>query len=354
MLRSTSAKTLVFRRYQTTSYTFQRIPTLEDIRTNGSNFSGLFSNKAVKQLWFDRGNELVKNLNQAMAQTNTVLDREYSFAALAELSMNNPELAEVYKNASSSTSLIYFFSSIRPLSKRQDKAIRRVGYEEMFKTPGDGFGNKPKDPALVDWINQSFGSVRELRNLIINSARGLKGDGTVWLVAESTMSEEFLNKSTFTNPMYHNLALVNTYNGTMISDGERSGQVKRMKDLLAKLQREEENNARRKDAYKARQEQEIKVEEEEGEKKAEVEDAKEKPTDTSDLQLGTVEKAEFDVAFLNKRLIPLLAIDASPRNYLIDYGVFGKQAYLENVWECIDWEVVSRRLPPRAKQVITM
>jgi Fe-Mn family superoxide dismutase len=298
-----------------------------------------------------------------MAQTNTVLDREYSFAALAELSMNNPELAEVYKNASSSTSLIYFFSSIRPLSKKQDKAIRRVGYEEMLKTPGDEFGNKPRDPALVDWINQSFGSVRELRNLIINSARGLKGDGTVWLVAESTMSEEFLNKSMFTNPMYHNLALVNTYNGTMISDGERSGQVKRMKDLLAKLQREEEDNVRRKEAHKATKEQENMVQEEEGEKKAEEEDAKEtveqeaakeKPTDLSDLQLGTVEKAEFDVAFLNKRLIPLLAIDASPRNYLIDYGVFGKQAYLENVWECIDWEVVSRRLPPRAKQVITM
>lgn len=314
-------RSLVFRRSISTSFSLPVHKTLEVLKATNANFEGLFSHKAVDQLWFDRGQQLVQNLNQYLAQTNTISDKEYTLNEIISLSMNRPELFHIHKNASNLYNLTFFFENIRQLDTPPAKIVPPTK-EALLATPSDEFTNKPMDVSLVDWINHSFGSVQELRNLLINSAKGIKGDGTVWLVAESTMSENYLNKSNFSSPMFHNLAVVNTYNGGMIDDAERSGQVNRMKTLLEKNQQEQE------------QEKESNA--------------------NSELELGSTEQAELETAFHNKRLVPALAIDVSPRNYLLDYGVYGKQKYLENVWECIDWDVVSRRLPERSKQVITV
>lgn len=138
-------------------------------------------------------------------------------------------------------------------------------------------------------------------------------------------------------PAFHNLAIVVTYNGGTIDDSERSGQIKRMKSML---QGEIEDGA--------------KVEEELEEGEAQQEKSINESDVAGALKLGTVEEAELETSYLNKKLIPALSIDASPRTYLLDYGVFGKQKYLENCWECIDWDVVLRRLPKRSKQAISV
>ncbi|GMF98242.1 unnamed protein product [[Candida] boidinii] len=44
---------------------------------------------------------------------------------------------------------------------------------------------------------------------------------------------------------------------------------------------------------------------------------------------------------------PLLSIGSNPSFYLSDYGVFGKEQYLENVWNCIDWNIVNSRIPKK-------
>ena len=121
--------------------------------------------------------------------------------------------------------------------------------------------------------------------MIINSAKGIKGDGTVWLVAESTMSENYLSKSNFSSPLFHNLAIVNTYNGGMIDDSERSGQLRRMKSVL---QQQQEQN------------------EEEQDKS--TENKQKHNNSTSEFELGSVEQAELETAFHNKRLVPALAM----------------------------------------------
>lgn len=215
-----------------------------------------------------------------------------------------------------------------------------------METPqGASFGNVPTDEVLLDWINHSFGSVVEFRTLLINTAKAIKGDGSVWLVAELTIGQNYLNRgsnnaaiSGFTStPAFHNLAIVVTYNGGTIDDSERSGQIKRMKSML---QGEIEDGA--------------KVEEELEEGEAQQEKSINESDVAGALKLGTVEEAELETSYLNKKLIPALSIDASPRTYLLDYGVFGKQKYLENCWECIDWDVVLRRLPKRSKQAISV
>lgn len=351
MIRRSS---LIFTRSISTSFSLPVNKTLEILKATNANFEGLFTNNAINQLWFQRGQQLVQNLNQHLAQTNNGLlsdsnninnntsstsdngngDGEnvvnYSLNEIISITMNKPELFHIHKNATNLYNLQFFFENIRQL-EQQPQEIIPSGSEVLLQTPKDQFKNVPLDKELVDWIEHSFGSIQELRNLIINSAKGIKGDGTVWLVAESTMSENYLSKSNFSSPLFHNLAIVNTYNGGRIDDSERSGQLRRMKSVL---QQQQEQN------------------EEEQDKS--TENKQKHNNSTSEFELGSVEQAELETAFHNKRLVPALAIDVSPRNYLIDYGAYGKQQYLENVWECIDWDIVSRRLPPRSKQVITV
>lgn len=43
--------------------------------------------------------------------------------------------------------------------------------------------------------------------------------------------------------------------------------------------------------------------------------------------------------------LPLLNVSTWPQTWLVDYGLQGKQQYLENWWNAIDWRVVMQRLP---------
>lgn len=42
--------------------------------------------------------------------------------------------------------------------------------------------------------------------------------------------------------------------------------------------------------------------------------------------------------------LPLLALNCWDVAYLTDYGITGKSEYLSKVWDCINWEVVNKRL----------
>ena len=334
---------LYFTRSVSTSFSLPVNKTLEVLKATDANFEGLFSHSALDQLWFKQGNQLIQNLNQYLIQAANLEDKSYTLPELVAATINKPELYHIHKNASKLHNLQQFFENLRPLQQGAPFEIVKPDALSLLETPnGSSFGNIPTDEVLLDWINHSFGSVVEFRTLLINTARAIKGDGSVWLVAELTVGQNYLNRgsgvalSGFTStPAFHNLAIVVTYNGGTVDDSERSGQIRRMKSML------QENEAQPKS------EEEVEEDEAKNEKS-------ETELDENALKLGTAEQAELETSYLNKKLIPALSIDASPRNYLIDYGVFGKQKYLENCWECIDWDVVLRRLPPRSKQAITV
>lgn len=347
--RSLTAKripvTLHFTRSISGSFSLPVNKTLEVLKATDADFEGLFSHSALDQLWFKQGNQLIQNLNQHLIQATNLEDKSYTLLELVAATINKPELYHIHKNASKLHSLQQFFENLRPLQQQAPFEIVRPNALSLLETPnGDFFGNVPTDEILLDWINHSFGSVVEFRTLLINTAKAIKGDGSVWLVAELTVGLNYLNRgssgaiSGFTStPAFHNLAIVVTYNGGTVDDSERSGQIKRMKSML-----QSEN------------EEEVKAKEDELEEAEVVEKKSTVESDANALKLGTVEQAELETSYLNKKLIPALTIDASPRSYLLDYGVFGKQQYLENCWECIDWDVVLRRLPQRSKQAITV
>ena len=42
--------------------------------------------------------------------------------------------------------------------------------------------------------------------------------------------------------------------------------------------------------------------------------------------------------------LPLLAINVWDVAFIQDYGTTGRADYLANVWECINWDIVNKRL----------
>lgn len=318
---------------------------MDNNKTTNTDFQGLFSSKTVDELWYKRGTHLVEGLNQLLEENN-VSNRPSDLNQLIQQTFNKPDLFGVYAYASLLHNLQFYMESLKPNTTAEaSQNVKQCGPEELLKTPliADVYNNEPTDPALRDWISNSFGSVAEFRTLLLNSAKGIKGDGTVWLVAQAFYSEKTVKNE---KNQYTTLAVMNTYNAGIVNDSIRSGQV-------TKLQQQKQAKAdflKRKQLERQNAETEGKVEEVIEEEEGVEETKNESKTD--DLVLGTVEEAEASALFLDKKLIPLLAIDASPRNYLLDYGVYGKQQYLDNVWDCIDWNVVAERAPVRSKPTI--
>ncbi|ODV78510.1 Mn-superoxide dismutase [Suhomyces tanzawaensis NRRL Y-17324] len=301
------------------SFSLPTISTLETVKSTQQDFKGLFSSETVNELWFKRGQQLVEGLNQSLEQASASSSESQSNNLLDIIAqtIQKPEHYGIYSYGSLLYNLQFFLESLKENSA--EVKLSQSEPKDLLKTGNTTFGNIPADENLKSWLIDSFGSIEEFRNLLLNSAKAIKGDGLVWLVAESNLSQNILKQSpsitepgTTKDPVYNNLAIVNTYNAGVVDDSLRSGQVNRLKlQKEANLQLEIDR-----------------------------------------LTLGTAEEAEFNTLYNDKKLLPVLAIDGSMRNYLLDYGVYGKQQYLENVWECIDWDVVSKRLPVRTKQFI--
>lgn len=310
------------------SYMLPQIPLLETLRSKGQDFGGLYLNRTINELWFQRGQHIVDRLNSQLEE-NKVANTPANLEELIAATFNKPELAGVFSQALMLHNLQFCLELLRPSDETQFRAeVRGVG--ELLRTPSAAVevANAPQDE-LREWIVDMFGSVAELRTLMLNSAHGIHGDGIVWLVAQSSYSARTMLRGNV-DLSYNTLAVMNTYNAGTVDDSVRSGHV-------AKLKRQQAAKA---DAAKRLSEERREI----GEDAEEVAEAP-----RSSVHLGTVEEAEEALLYTDHKLVPLLALDASMRSYVGDYGVFGKRQYLENAWERIDWDVVEKRAPRRFK-----
>lgn len=325
------------------SYTLPTIPLLDNIKVSKSDFKGLYSNNTVNELWFKRGQELVNGLNQLL-QENKISNPPSDLNELITLTFNKPELYGIYSYASLLHNHQFTLESLKPNSDFEGALLRLVS-ADLLKTPSlaPKLSNEPSDPALREWITDSFGSIQEFRTLLLNSAQSIKGDGLTWVVAQATYSDSTIyNNAAGPNKAdtkYSNLSVMNTYNAGIVDDSIRSGQITKLK---------EQKQAKLASLKKKRQERAV-IDQQQGVPLEDQTAELELGADFDDLVLGSVEEAEAATLHSDRKLLPLLAIDASMRNYLLDYGVFGKQQYLENVWNCIDWDIVAKRAPTRHK-----
>lgn len=305
-------------------------------QSNINGLPGLFSKKTVEELWFSRGQHLVDNLNGQIFKQK-VENAPLNLEELINVSFLKPDLQELFTNASLLHNLQFFLESLK---SNESRSYGETDISALFETPNISVNveNVPRDAALSEWIVDSFGSMIEFKTLLLNSAASIKGDGVTWLIAQATYSESAMRDGAKNGPSFDTLAIMNTYNAGIVDDSMRSGQITKMKyQKLAKSEAAQRRVLERKELEG--QDQELVVAAEEVQK----------PSALDDNFLGSIEEAEESHLYFDRKLVPLLAIDSSMRTYLQDYGVYGKRKYLENVWHCLDWDIVASRAPPRFK-----
>lgn len=249
---------------------------------------GLLSPKGLDVAWFQYQSYLIRRINELVEKMPEFESSATLFNLMADaLASPEPGAREIAVYASQAYNNEFFFRSLRAGSVNE-KA--KIGYDpEAEKVVdisttvlNDITGDNTRGvQALDELVKSSFDSVLSLRELIINRANSICGNGCVWLIWTDSR-----------------LGLVNTYNWASLYSHE---EVNKPEDVAhGGLSPMERSPAR------------IIV----GAQSAKVES-----------------------------FVPILGINAWEHVYLTDYGICGKKAYLRNVFDCIDWSIVKARLP---------
>lgn len=289
-------------------------PSIELLETQ-KGVPGLFSQETVNQTWNQHSTVLVDDLNFAINESiNANLEQIVAeksapsemYHRLMKQTALDPRDALAFNSASAMYNLTLFFSSLKGNSS--NKVSQDSNRGSLLETPNysELIASPPADNVLLEKMVKSFGSWEEFITLFMASAMSLQGNGYTWLVLRSV--EGNLASDAFKNNA--SLAVVNTYNnGTPTA--LTKGQIAAVSAHMAV------NNGSNPSAgvYKAR---------ENTDKILSVEEAQ------------SVEPFEYIG-------VPLLGVPSNPAFFLRDYGVFGKNTYLQNALRCVDWEVVSAR-----------
>lgn len=282
-------------------------PSLDHL-TQGSPLAGLFSSRGLQNAWFDRADLYTNKLNKFTNQSEeTPLETLIYENAQSGVKRHVVNYASLLFNLRFALSCLRGCSQPLPNSNDYDSS-------ELLNTPDLSlkYSNEPLsngNNALHNAIVSSFGSVVEFRSLLLNSNAAISGDGFTWLVARRSS-----NSDTDTQIVFDKLFILNTYNAGTPFNFNHSGHLDDLKLQYSKNAPQLENI----------------------------------PEESTFSMSKSVEEAKQTEAYKKVSYIPLLAIDASPKAWLHDYGIFGKQRYLDRVWESIEWNVVESRLPKQA------
>lgn len=268
-------------------------PSLEHLAQD-QGLSGLFSKEGLKLAWFDRAEHYTEKLNVFSANTD-----QKPLETIIHENANVSSKKQIFNYASLLYNLKFSMSSLQGCSI--PLPAEKPDRSQLVKTPDLtlSYGNEPLSTGnerLHQALVHSFGSIVEFRTLLLNSNNAISGDGFTWLVARQ------FNTADSSAIKFDQLFIVNTYNAGSPFNSNRVGSFKHLEESIKKKNDEE---------YKA----------------------------------SKLETAIDAAVYPKTKYIPLLAIDASPKAWLTDYGVFGKQQYLDRVWESIEWKVVENRLP---------
>lgn len=277
-----------------------------------SGIPGLLSSQGLQIAYFQRIDSHLTKLNDAIVKSS--LPSGVDLEVLIDENAKAAKHVDIFNNASLVNNISFAMKSLGDI-REGSKEIPSSDRTSIVATP-DIFApmvNEPIEP-LLSHIQKDFGSLIEFKTLLLNSANSINGDGFTWLVArDSNRFKEEIQRSDPTK-MFDNLFILNTYNAGSPKNNGKAGHLTELKRRLQKGNDEKE--------------------------------------ELSTSTIPTFENAQETVQFEEVGYKPLLAIDASPKVWLHDYGVYGKRAYLEQVWKSIDWEIVAERLPENKVSVI--
>lgn len=269
------------------------VPSLEHLE-KGKDLAGLFSSEGLERAWFNRAELYTKKLNSLTSNTE-----EKGLESIVRENAKFSSKRQIFNYASLMYNLKFSMSTLRggalPLPSSKPGPETLLGTPDLslnYQNEPLSNGSEKLHQALV----KSFGSIVEFRTLLLLSNLSMSGDGYTWLVARQFKTADPAVVK------YDELFILNTYNAGSPFNSNRAGYMKQMEETL------------KKDSAEA--------------------SSKDKLDESVDSAL-----------YADVNYIPLLAIDASPKSWLHDYGVFGKRQYLDRVWESIEWKIVENRLP---------
>lgn len=285
------------------------IPSLGHL-TPKSGLEGVFSPKGLENAWFQRAEHYTEKLNALTSGSEEIpLEKLIYESAKSGVKRNLVNYASLLHN------LRFALSSLHGCSQKLPD-VSQLGLNQLLKTPELTleYANEPINTGnekLQAAIVASFGSLVEFRTLLLNSNAAISGDGFTWLVARKVPSQDFDSQRV----EFDRLFILNTYNAGTPFNFNRKGHMDELRTQYEKTKEDTPHEA---------------------------------PQGVTPLKSKSVEEARQTEAFKDTEYIPLLAIDASPKAWLHDYGSYGKSVYLDRVWESIEWSVVESRLPERA------
>lgn len=271
--------------------------TLASNTSNG--IKGLFSSTGYNTAYVSRlehHSSSLRDILQAKNYANQASTEQYAKDHATD-AMNKG----LFQHASSLYNLQ--FSYARLGENRDTKAgISKSSADALFETPKENKDiTNPPTGRLLKLIESNFGSLEEFKTLLLQSANAINGDGYTWLITRSVPESINLNAAY----KLEDLSIVNTYN----AGSPRNFSASQITKFANQIQSEET-------------------------------ESKTEERSSTILPLNRIE--EFSA--LKDNIIPLLALDASPKAYLADYGVYGKTQYLENLWNSVDWDIVENDL----------
>lgn len=269
--------------------------------------AGLFSKATTDDCWTKRVESYTGDLEYAIeesknAQLGEVVGEKVSpleqYHKLMKLTGTDKDEKLAFNSASALYNLNMFFSSLKPnvhntiAVQERNSLLDTPNYQNLLL-------HSPNDSVLMEHIIKCFGSYEEFVTNFMASANAVQGNGYTWLVMRTVDSQPGANA--FRGNA--SLALVNTYNnGTPTT--LTKGQVSAVGEYINKEDK----------VFNARAKSEIPT----------LEEAQ------------TIENFDYTC-------VPLFGVPSNPSFFLRDYGVFGKEQYLQNAFKCLDWDVISAR-----------
>ena len=305
--------------------------------SNEKPIPGLVSLQGWQRGCIDRIDYYSKMLNDAI-KGNEILQNKCLEELIAECGMSTSK-----RNIANYASLLYniefSISSLKGFNNNSnnnnnnnsDAPIlnKKPTKASLLETPDLSldFNNEPKftgNNLLQDALESSFGSMVQFRTLLLNSNMAISGDGFTWLVARVYKPKiQTMNNQVIGDVKYDKLFVFNTYNAGSPFIMNKSNIMNNLEKEYKRLEREKTQSSG-----------------------SNSQSSVSKSASSYYNEILSSEEIK-KIAFNDTTYVPLLAIDASPKFWLYDYGVFGKKEYLNRVWDSINWSVVESRLPQK-------
>jgi len=276
--------------------------------SEGKGCDPLLSPTAVKLLWNDWHGGLLNKLNDEVRGTQW---ENSSIVQTVIGTASDPHQIQAFNYASQALNNSFFLSNLKG-----KKLPAGTTHWEDVAPP------KPP-PKLLEAIEANFESLPAFKLAFSSMAYGMSGSGYVWLVQDR---EGYLG-------------VVPTYGaGTLLAQNRMQRDGARTEWIQPSIVEKPETAAPRSLPPSARLQQQ-----------QQQQPASRQMSTSSRSQFGSTSSVfrpnrnnQEGIEARGEELFPLLCVSVHERDWLPDYGMWGKEEYLMRFWECVDWSRVHR------------